>query len=71
MSIMSAMGPCISCGQIFTFNPYRVPSSTALTGKREPVCQTCFHRINEKRRTMGLEPFEALPGAYDGEEVGY
>jgi len=61
-----AFGACIACGNVFSFNPMRVPSSTAVTGKREPICETCFARINEKRKAMGLEPFAPpLPGAYE------
>jgi hypothetical protein len=65
---MTAIGPCISCGRIFSFNPDLVPSSTAITGQREPVCEGCMKIINEKRKAMGLEPFEILPGAYDAAE---
>ena len=60
-----ACSPCIGCGRIFTYNPLRVPSSSAITGQREPVCATCMERINEYRTAHGLEPFAILPGAYD------
>lgn len=59
---------CIGCGAVFGYNPHKVPSTTAITGTREPICQTCFARINEQRKANGLEPFVALPGAYDGIE---
>lgn len=58
------IGACIACGRIFTFHPHHVPSSSAVTGKREPVCRNCMNRINAKRREMGLEPFPILPDAY-------
>lgn len=69
MSFMTAMGPCIACGQVFSFNPERVPSTTALTGKREPVCANCMARINTARKAKGLAEFPILPGAYEAEEV--
>ena len=67
------VGSCIGCGQIFTFNPMKVPSSDAVTGKREPICPVCFDKINAKRREMGLEPFTRHPDAYEPcpeEELG-
>ena len=59
------MAPCIGCGQIFSFNPMRVPSSSAVTGKREPICRACVERLNPMRRANGLEPIVPLPDAYD------
>jgi hypothetical protein len=68
MGYMLAIGPCIGCGRTFSFNPERVPSSSAVTGQREPVCLDCMNRINAKRRDMGLPEFPILPGAYEAEE---
>lgn len=66
-----AMGPCLACRQVFAFNPLRVPSSTAVTGVREPICGTCYARLNAKRVGMGLPPFPPpLPGAYEPVEEG-
>ena len=65
MSVMQCMGHCIACKRLFTFNPYRVPSSSAVTGEREPICEDCVERINPKRIAAGLEPIVPLPGAYD------
>jgi hypothetical protein len=62
---VTAMSPCITCGKVFSYNPHKVPSSSAITGKREPVCQGCMNLINAKRQGMGLDPFPILPGAYD------
>jgi hypothetical protein len=64
-----AYSPCICCGIFFSYNPDRVPSTRAITGDREPVCETCMHRINERRRASGAEPFAILPGAYEPGEV--
>jgi len=66
MSFAMAFGHCIGCGKVFSFNPMRVPSSSAVTGQREPICRTCFERINQKRIAMGLGAFpDPLPGAYE------
>lgn len=60
-----AWSACLSCGTIFGYNPRRVPSSSALTGEREPICRSCMARINAKRKGMGLEPFAIHPEAYE------
>jgi hypothetical protein len=60
-----AMGGCICCGRLFSFNPNSVPSTSAITGSREPVCQSCMAVINERRAAAGLEPFPILPDAYE------
>ena len=70
MSYYVCWGHCIGCGALFSFNPHKVPSSSAITGEREPVCETCIHRINAKRRQMGLVPFEINPDAYDPVDEG-
>ena len=59
-----AMGACISCHRVFGFNPNSVPSSSALTGRREPLCRECMDRINATRVKLGLEPVAILPDAY-------
>jgi DNA-directed RNA polymerase subunit RPC12/RpoP len=58
-------GVCVACQKVFTFNPHRVPSSSAITGKKEPVCKDCMTRINMKRVELGIAPFEIMSGAYD------
>jgi hypothetical protein len=63
-------GPCIGCGILFTFNPVKVPSSSAITGQREPICRPCFDRINARRKQMGLAPFPLHPDAYEACEEG-
>jgi hypothetical protein len=62
---MIVTGPCITCGKVFAYHPHKVPSTTALTGNREPVCEGCMRLINNKRTAKGLEPFPILPGAYE------
>jgi hypothetical protein len=64
MAWMMVMGTCLACGNIFSFNPHRVPSF-----KGEPVCGPCMARVNEKRRGMGLPPHPVMPDAYEPEEV--
>lgn len=68
MGAMFAMGACIGCKKVFTFNPDLVPSTSALTGTREPICEECFDAINRFRKSKGQEPFVAAPGAYEPAE---
>ena len=65
MGYAYVIGNCIVCGRLFTFHPHHVPSSSAVTGKREPVCRACMDRLNEIRKDRGLEPFPILPDAYE------
>jgi len=65
MGYALASGRCIGCDQIFSFNPVRVPSSSAVTGEREPICEACVVRINAVRKKKGLPPVVPLPGAYE------
>lgn len=65
MGYMLAMGPCIACKRVFTFNPHKVPSTSVVTGEREPVCADCIVRWNGIRKERGMEPIVPLPGAYE------
>jgi hypothetical protein len=65
MGFAFCMGPCITCGRPFSYNPLRVPSTSAITGTREPVCRSCMDFINTKRETMGLTPFPIFDDAYE------
>lgn len=65
MGYVFAMGGCIGCKRLFSFNPMRVPSTSAVTGHREPICPGCLARINSKRKEAGLDPFVAPAGAYE------
>lgn len=58
-------GPCICCNRIFSYNPNRVPSTRAMTGKREPICRDCFEAVNLARAEKGMPPFALLPDAYE------
>lgn len=69
MSSMIAMGYCICCNHPFSFNPLKVPSTSAITGQREPVCEACMTIINEKRLANGLPLHFIHPDAYKPEEV--
>lgn len=62
------IGSCIGCGQRFLFHPHKVPSTSAITGQREPICQSCVDRVNPRRIENGLPPIEVLPGAYEPAE---
>jgi hypothetical protein len=64
-----AIARCICCGVIFSFNPDRVPSTKAINGEREPVCERCMTTLNVRRKAQGLEPFAILDGAYEAKEV--
>lgn len=59
------IGPCICCGQIFSYNPHYVPSTRIFTGEREPVCENCMRGINARRVAKDLEPFPIHPEAYE------
>lgn len=58
--------PCLICGVPFTFNPHKVPSHRPASEKeREPICRGCFDEVNDLRAKNDVEPFVALPGAWD------
>jgi hypothetical protein len=65
-----ATSPCIGCGKVFSYNPMKVPSCSAVTGTREPICEGCVARINPMREKNGLPPIVPLPGAYEPCEEG-
>lgn len=64
MGYVFCMGPCIGCGNYFSFNPDRVPS-VRLNGVREPICKICVETSNPLREEKGMDPITILPGAYD------
>lgn len=70
MGYMFAIAPCITCGVPFAFNPDLVPSTSVITGHREPICETCMKLVNAKRAEKGLMPFPILPGAYEPADDG-
>jgi len=70
-SVYMLLAACVSCGQLFTSNPDRVPSIRVNaqrqpdpTGRREPVCRTCWDRRVAHRRANGLPEEYLMPGAY-------
>jgi hypothetical protein len=65
MGYVTASGPCVSCGRLFTYNPIRVPS-TRIAGFAEPLCLTCVERANVIRAENGLAPIVPAPDAYTG-----
>lgn len=81
MGYVSGVGFCGICGQVFTFNPERVPTfpidlsrppgltRLSTEGSAEPVCHPCFDLTNELRKESGLEPNVHLSGAWDGQEI--
>jgi len=64
MGYYFVIGQCVNCGNVFTFNPDKVPSVT-VNGRREPVCQACIEFANPIREARGLPRIKPLPGAYD------
>lgn len=68
MGYALAMGNCITCGNVFCFNPVRVPSTSAITGKREPICLNCMTIANRKRAKMGMKPHPIHDDAYEAIE---
>jgi hypothetical protein len=68
MGYMMAYSACIGCGKLFGYNPHSVPSSSAVTGEREPICRACVERINPLRKRHGLAPIVPAPDAYEPAE---
>lgn len=66
---MFASGHCIVCRGFFTFNPITVPSTSAFTGEREPICSHCIGSINTRRAGRGLPPWPVARDAYQCAEV--
>jgi len=60
-----ATSECLGCKRVFSYNPLRVPSCSAVTGKREPICLDCVHRINPMRIKNGLAPIIPHRDAYE------
>jgi hypothetical protein len=80
MGYMSCIGNCVSCNTLISFNPERVPSIRVSrnaegkwvvdpNGSREPVCENCVERFNQRRKELGQEPFVIPPDAYTAEQV--
>jgi len=65
-----AFGTCLVCKRSFGFNPHLVPSSSAVTGDKEPICGDCFEVLNAERKRRGLEPFTRHPDAYEPLDEG-
>jgi hypothetical protein len=59
------ISPCLLCKRPFGYNPLRVPS-IRYEGKKEPICEPCFHAGQKIRKEAGVEPWpDPLPGAYE------
>jgi Fe-S-cluster-containing dehydrogenase component len=58
------IGSCIGCGNVFTFNPHRVPS-VIVKGTREPICRACVDRANPTRIANGLDPIVVHADSYE------
>jgi hypothetical protein len=66
-----AIGHCINCGNMISFNPDYVPS-IRVDGEKEPLCRGCAQKWNQIHRiSKGLEPVSIHPQAYQPQpEVG-
>lgn len=69
MGYAMCYGPCLCCGQIFGFNPHRVPSMT-YNGTREPICKECIPYVNRLRKEKGTEPIVPHKDAYEAIDEG-
>jgi hypothetical protein len=54
-----AMGPCVVCREICSFNPERVPSFQG-----QPICKDCVTKANCMRRDKGLEEIVIYDDSY-------
>jgi hypothetical protein len=59
------VAPCVRCQRVFSFNPHMGPSTSVVTGEREPMCRSCFEHLNKMRRELNLAPWQLEPDAYD------
>lgn len=66
MGYMSVVGICICCGDVFTFNPYYVPS-VMYGGEKQPVCYDCVSAANLERAEKGMDLLVIHPKAYEPE----
>jgi hypothetical protein len=69
MGYATAIGACLVCKGLFSFNPVRVPSFR-VNGVKEPICQACIELANIKRKETGLQPFTYADDAYDACDEG-
>ena len=69
MAYMYVLGSCVGCKTPIMFNADHVPS-LRVNGTKEPLCESCFCKWNERHRTSkGLEPAPLSPQAYEPQEV--
>lgn len=64
MSYVLMHSACANCGQVFAYNPHKVPS-VRVEGERVAVCQPCIITANRLRVEKGLEPFQISEDAYE------
>jgi hypothetical protein len=70
MEYVAIIGNCICCKRIFSYNPHRVPSTSAITGTKEPICSVCIDAINIKRIEQGLPLWPVFEDAYEAIDEG-
>ena len=64
-SFVFITGPCLTCKNIFSYHPNKVPS-VRVNGVREAVCKTCIDAANIKRREIGMTDLTYADDAYEG-----
>lgn len=69
MGYVAAFAPCVGCGNLFSFNPVKVPSISIDGGPKQPICAGCVARVNPMREKNGLPIIVPLDGAYDAAEA--
>jgi hypothetical protein len=63
------LGPCVICGNHFSFNAERVPS-LVVQGVRQPVCEPCVPAVNGELERLGrTDRLTILPGSYEMEQL--
>ena len=62
--------PCFVCDVPFGFNAHFVPSVKDDQGAKRPICEGCFHRVNDMREAKGVDRWPD-PHPYEAQEVPY
>ena len=65
MGYVAVISSCFGCGNIFSYNPHKVPSIRDGDDVRQPICHVCVERVNPLRVANGLAPIVPHPDAYE------
>jgi len=61
---MRVMGVCVCCTAMISFDPERVPF-IKIKGQKQPLCESCVHETNERRKLLKLYPIVIPEGTYE------